>query len=90
MKLFLKIFFLIPVFSFSQENYFNETPINISLDSINKQIIYQTNKSLFFIDSEKLNILNIVYGFLFNSEKELSSFSAIYFYIKFKRQFKKR
>ena len=58
MKIFLKIFFLIPVFSFSQKNYFNETPINISLDSINKQIIYQTNKSLFFIDSEKLNILN--------------------------------
>ena len=58
MKSFLKIIFLLPLFTISQEKDSDEIPINIALDSINKQIIYLTNKSLYFVDSKSLKILN--------------------------------
>ena len=58
MKSFLRIIFLLPIFTISQENDSYEIPINIALDSINKQIIYLTNKSLYFVDSKSLKILN--------------------------------
>ena len=58
MKSFLKIIFLLPIFTISQEKDSYEIPINIALDSINKEIIYLTNKSLYFVDSKSLKILN--------------------------------
>ena len=58
MKSFLKIIFLLPIFTISQEKDSYEIPINIALDSINKKIIYLTNKSLYFVDSKSLKILN--------------------------------
>ena len=43
MKLFLKLLLFFPLISFSQSDINNQFPVNILLDSINKQLIYQTN-----------------------------------------------
>ena len=57
MKIIIKIFLLIPLFSVSQEIINIKQPLSITLDSINNQIIYQIKDSLHFLDIETLNII---------------------------------
>jgi hypothetical protein len=53
----LLLIFIAPFFIFSQEIINVKQSLSITLDSINNQIIYQTNDSLHFLDIETLNII---------------------------------
>ena len=52
------IFIMIPFFSFSQEKAAIQQQFNLTLDSINNEIIYQIKDSLYFLDAESLSIIN--------------------------------
>ena len=60
MKLFLKLLLFFPLVLFSQNNINNQSPVNILLDSINKQLIYQTNNSIHRISLSNLKTTSSV------------------------------
>ena len=60
MKLFLKLLLFFPLVLFSQSDINNQSPVNILLDSINKQLIYQTNNSIHRISLSNLKTTSSV------------------------------
>ena len=60
MKLLLKLLLFFPIISFSQSDINNQSPENILLDSINKQLIYQTNTSIYRISLSNLKTTSSV------------------------------
>ena len=60
MKLFLKLLLFFPLISFSQSDINNQFPVNILLDSINKQLIYQTNTYIHRISLSNLKTTSSV------------------------------
>ena len=60
MKLFLKLLLFFPLVLFSQSDINNQSPVNILLDSINKQLIYQTNNSIHRISLSNLKTISSV------------------------------
>jgi len=60
MKLFLKLLLFFPLISFSQIDNISQSPVDIILDSINKQLIYQTNTSIHRISLSNLKTTSSV------------------------------
>ena len=60
MKLFLRVLLFLPLISLSQNDKSNQIPIDIILDSINNQIIYQTNTSIHRIDISSLKTISSI------------------------------
>ena len=60
MKLFLKLLLFFPLISFSQNDINNQFSVGILLDSINKQLIYQTNTSIHRISLSNLKTTSSV------------------------------
>ena len=60
MKLFLRVLLFVPLISFSQNDIDKQIPVNILLDSINKQLIYQTNTSFHRISLSNLKTTSSV------------------------------
>jgi len=60
MKLFLRVLLFLPLISLSQNDKSNQIPIDILLDSINNQIIYQTNTSIHRIDISILKTISSI------------------------------
>ena len=60
MKLLLKLLLFFPIISFSQSDINNQSPENILLYSINKQLIYQTNTSIYRISLSNLKTTSSV------------------------------
>ena len=60
MKLFLRVLLFVPLISFSQSDIDKQIPVNILLDSINKQLIYQTNTSFHRISLSNLKTTSSV------------------------------
>jgi hypothetical protein len=60
MKLFLRVLLFLPLISLSQNDKSNQIPIDILLDSINNQIIYQTNTSIHRIDISSLKTISSI------------------------------
>ena len=60
MKLFLRVLLFVPLISFSQIDINNQSSENILLDSINKQLIYQTNTSIHRISLSNLKTTSSV------------------------------
>ena len=60
MKLFLRVLLIVPLISFSQNDIDKQIPVNILLDSINKQLIYQTNTSFHRISLSNLETTSSV------------------------------
>ena len=60
MKLFLRVLLFVPLISFSQIDINNQSPENILLDSINKQLIYQTRNSIHRISLSNLKTTSSV------------------------------
>ena len=60
MKLFLRVLLFVPLISFSQIDNISQSPVDIILDSINKQLIYQTNTSIHRISLSNLKTTSSV------------------------------
>ena len=60
MKLFLKLLLFFPLISFSQIDNISQSPVDIILDSINKQLIYQTNTTIHRISLSNLKTTSSV------------------------------
>ena len=60
MKLFLRVLLFVPLISFSQIDNISQSPVDILLDSINKQLIYQTNTSIHRISLSNLKTTSSV------------------------------
>ena len=60
MKLFLRVLLFVPLISFSQIDINNQSPENILLDSINKQLIYKTRNSIHRISLSNLKTTSSV------------------------------
>ena len=60
MKLFLRVLLIVPLISFSQNDIDNQIHQMILLDSINKQLIYQTNTSIHRISLSNLKTISSV------------------------------
>ena len=60
MKLFLRVLLFFPLISLAQNDKSNQIPIDIILDSINNQIIYQTNTSIHRISLSNLKTTSSV------------------------------
>ena len=60
MKLLLKLLLFFPIILFSQSDINNQSSENILLDSINKQLIYQTNTSIYRISLSNLKTTSSV------------------------------
>jgi len=60
MKLFLKLLLFFPLISFSQSDINNQLPLKLLLDSINKQLIYQTYTSIHRISLSNLKTTSSV------------------------------
>lgn len=60
MKLFLRVLFFFPLISLSQSDNISQSPLDIILDSINKQLIYQTNTSIHRISLSNLKTTSSV------------------------------
>lgn len=57
MKYLIKFIYFLPLFLFSQVENLKETPISILLDSVENQIIYQTNRSIKWINISNLKTI---------------------------------
>ena len=60
MKLFLRVLLFVPLISFSQIDINNQSSVNLLLDSINKQLIYQTYTSIHRISLSNLKTTSSV------------------------------
>jgi len=60
MKLFLRVLLFVPLISFSQIDNISQSPVDIILDSINKQLIYKTNTSIHRISLSNLKTTSSV------------------------------
>lgn len=57
MKYLIKFIYFLPLFLFPQVENLKETPISILLDSVENQIIYQTNRSIKWINISNLETI---------------------------------